>query len=98
MGNIPLGFPRGTTWRSDGAIIFALAGGNIDRSGVLHEISEQGGEPVVMAVTDTSRGDEGIICPSILPDGQSVLYATTDGSQSDLGVQNDRSGTIPVNV
>ncbi len=69
MVNIPLGFPLSATWRSDGAIIFALAGGIIDRSGVLHEISEQGGEPVVMAVADTSRGDEGIICPSILPDG-----------------------------
>ena len=77
-GGSPL--PRGGVWRPDGIIVFGVAG-YFSAAGVLYSVSSQGGEPAVFAEADSNLDRQGLIYPSLLPDG-SVLYAAVVGEES----------------
>ena len=61
------GTSRGGSWSSDEAIVFATS-----TSQGLLRVSATGGEPA--ALTSVSAGERGHFYPSVLPDGQGVLF------------------------
>jgi Tol biopolymer transport system component/DNA-binding winged helix-turn-helix (wHTH) protein len=66
--------PAGTTWGTDGTIVFATTAG-------LYEVNEDGGVPRLLAKADYARGELQYAWPRFLPDGRSVLFTIVrDGS------------------
>lgn len=59
--------PAGTTWGTDGTIVFATTAG-------LYEVNEDGGVPRLLAKPDFARGELQYAWPRFLPDGRSVLF------------------------
>ena len=66
----------GATWGPDDTIVFT--------QGILglFRVAATGGEPERLAVPDIEKGEKGYFRPSLLPDGQTVLYTLifTDGA------------------
>jgi Tol biopolymer transport system component len=63
--------PRGGTWGTSGAIVFAPR-----PSGGLTLISANGGSPRALAAPDTSRHEIALRWPQFLPDGRRFSYIT----------------------
>jgi serine/threonine-protein kinase len=62
--------PRGATWTTDNAIIFASS----DPGTGLQRVPAGGGDPTALTTTDPAVGDH--LFPSMLPDGRGVLFTT----------------------
>jgi eukaryotic-like serine/threonine-protein kinase len=80
---------RGAAWHPDGILVFGInQDGRSDSSSVLYRVSAQGDDPEAFATADSSLGHQGLIYPSLLPDGFTFLYAAV-GSEpgGDLVVQ-----------
>jgi serine/threonine-protein kinase len=69
-------WPRGASWVDDSTIII----GTTSQTTGLLRVPAGGGEPTVLTTPDLSRGDEGHLLPSALPDGKHVLF--TIGAES----------------
>ena len=86
------GIPRGGSWGPDNSIVFAT---NDAASGLLR-VSSSGGEPAVLTTPDTAHGELDHLFPSVLPNGQAVLFTIqrTDGSlqNADVGVLDLTTG------
>jgi eukaryotic-like serine/threonine-protein kinase len=64
---------RGASWGSDGTIVAATA---LESSGLIR-VSDNGGDPQVITVPDTQRGERDHLWPHHLPDGKSILFTVT---------------------
>jgi len=62
------GTPRGASWSSDETIVFATGDSNTG----LSIVASGGGEPRLLTTPADGEGDH--VLPSVLPDGQAVLY------------------------
>ena len=67
------GASRGASWGTDGTIVVATA---VESSG-LFRVSDNGGDPDVLTVPDTQRGERDHLWPHHLPDGKSILFTVT---------------------
>jgi Tol biopolymer transport system component len=67
------GASRGASWGMDGTIVVATA---VESSG-LFRVSDNGGDPDVLTVPDTQRGERDHLWPHHLPDGKSILFTVT---------------------
>jgi len=78
----------GASWADD-SIIFAQAGG----SG-LFRVSAKGGQPERLVAPDPAKGELNYLSPTILPDGQSVLYtAAMRGGETRIVARSLKDGT-----
>ena len=87
------GIPRGGSWGSDNSIVFATT----DEASGLLRVSSSGGEPTVLTTPDMAHGELDHLFPSVLPNGQAVLFTiqrTTGGSlqNADVGVLDLTTG------
>ncbi len=62
---------RGGTWSKDGVIVFAPVA-----AGGLMRVSADGGEPVEVMQTDSSRQETGLRFPRFLPDGKHFTFVS----------------------
>jgi hypothetical protein len=62
--------PRGATWGSDGAIVYATNG----TATGLQRGSDAGGDPEILTKPDRERGEADHIWPEFLPGGRSLLF------------------------
>jgi Tol biopolymer transport system component/predicted Ser/Thr protein kinase len=85
----------GATWGSDGMIVFAIA-----NSGVLMQVSADGGTPRSLAEPDRSKG-ELFTSPEFLPDGRTLLFTartSNDWGESQIEVRRPEGGVPRVIV
>jgi eukaryotic-like serine/threonine-protein kinase len=66
----------GGTWRADGTIVFATTEG-------LYQVSQEGGNPRLLAAPDRSRKERLYAWPHFLPDGQSLLFTILQEGSAD---------------
>jgi len=71
-----VGAPRGASWGPDDTIIFA----SNDAATGLFRIAAAGGTPTVLTTPAGAQGEGDHLFPSILPNGQAVLYTITSSS------------------
>ena len=57
----------GGTWRADGTIVYATTEG-------LYEVSENGGQPRLVAKPNPRQKERGYAWPQFMPDGQSIMF------------------------
>jgi serine/threonine-protein kinase len=74
--------PRGASWAPDGTIIFATS----DLTTGLFRVPSGGGEAVVLTKPDTAAGEGDHVWPSILPDGDAVLFTVAANSADNAQV------------
>jgi serine/threonine-protein kinase len=77
------GASRGASWGGDGNIVTATA---LESSGLI-QVPDGGGDPKVLTVPDTQRGERDHLWPHHLPDGKSVLFtisSTTGSREADV--------------
>ena len=74
-----IGQARGAAWSDDNVIVFATD----DPSTGLWRVSADGGEPVVLTTPDSAHQEDDHVFPSMLPDGQGVLFTITSAGQID---------------
>ena len=90
------GAPRGATWGTDGAIIFATGTVAIG----LQRVSAAGGEPTVLTKPDRERGEGGHLWPEFLPGGEAVLFTITPANgnldNAQIAVLDMQTGTSKV--
>ena len=67
------GTPRGASWGPDDVIVFATA----DAGTGLLSVPAGGGPPKVLTKPDLARSEQDHVFPSLLPDGQGVLFTIT---------------------
>ena len=60
-------FARGASWGLDGTIVFASGSG-------LFSVPSGGGDPRLLTTPDRAGGEREHLFPSVLPDGQGVLF------------------------
>ncbi len=82
----------GGTWNASNTILLSRGPG-----GGLYAIPAHGGEPRDVMEPDVPRGEQGLLWPAFLPDGQTFLY-TVESSNADvrgiyLASLQDRRGT-----
>ena len=85
------GGPRGASWGANDTIIFGTSEPNTG----LFAVSAAGGEPKVLTKPDAAHGETSHVFPSILPDGQAVLFTITSGGligNAQIAVLNLRTG------
>ena len=63
----------GATWHTDGTIVFATTEG-------LYQVSENGGEPRLLAAPNREKKELAYTWPSFLPDGKAVLFSIVPDS------------------
>jgi serine/threonine-protein kinase len=77
----------GASWGQDGTIVFGGGPG-----GGLARVSEDGGEPVVLAAPAPGSREVSYGWPDLLPDGRAVLYTATGVARSDIAVLDLATG------
>jgi eukaryotic-like serine/threonine-protein kinase len=68
--------PLGGTWRADGTIVYATTSG-------VYQISENGGEPRLLARPDAARKERSYAWPQFMPDGNTVLFTIVPANSVD---------------
>jgi len=72
---------RGGTWGKDGTILFApIAAGPIAR------VSDTGGDPLIVARPDSTKGETSLRFPSFLPDGKHYLFLSLPPKRGQFSV------------
>lgn len=77
----------GASWGRDGTIVFGGGPG-----GGLARVSQDGGEPVVLAAPASGSRDVGYGWPDLLPDGRAVIYTAAGIAKSDVAVLDFTTG------
>lgn len=76
----------GASWGPDERIVFATPAG-------LWQTQAEGGEPALLAVSDTLRGER-FRWPSVLPDGRAAVFTRADSSGFHLAAVSLERGTV----
>jgi len=71
-----VGAPRGASWGPDDTVVFATA----DPTNGLRRVAAAGGTPTVLTTPDAAHGEGDHLFPSVLPNGQAVLFTITSSS------------------
>jgi serine/threonine-protein kinase len=86
------GVPRGGSWGPDNSIVFATT----DPASGLLRVPSSAGEPTVLTTPDTAQGELDHLFPSVLPNGQAILFTIqrTGGSlqNADVGLLDLTTG------
>lgn len=90
MSTVSTNLP-GASWGVNGKIVFATPGG-------LWQVSADGGEPTMLAASDTSRGER-YRWPHVLPNGRAALFTRVDNTGFHLAALSlDAGAVVPLGV
>ena len=83
---------RGGSWVPGEAIVFSAGAGS---GGALYLVSATGGEPQILAVPDTGKGERFYQNPTTLPDGKTVLFIIS-GIESFVAALSLETGELKI--